>query len=459
MKRFIIPLLVAVLVMNMDTMALAAMPEYSSSAEVIDTYQNRAVEATPHNKFAYSLSTFSLNTSDHIEYLKGNSEGLFKPDKHLTRAEAAQILYTLVGRQEVVASASFCDVSKSSYYYDAVCVLAAGGVLDDIAGNRFRPGDPITKAEFLAMFSHFFPLEEGPIHFSDVSQDHWAAPYIASAYAKGWIKGSAGRAFKPDASLTRAEAATMTNRILSRKADRTSIYAQKGISRYSDVNDSCWAYYDILEASTRHTFTIKNGLEVWEDYESPRGFCLIDGELYYADASGQFVSEKTVGTFKFDSKGRSTTGNAELDNFVTDIIMRVTNDSMTRYEKLQAVYYYVRDNYTYLQRDHYPRGAKGWEEESALFFKANGVGNCYCFAATFMFLARRLGYDAYCVSGGIGNTNADHGWTMIRFDDGKDYMFDPGMEWSYLAGNHGSSVHYDLFKFTPETSPFIYYFP
>lgn len=413
------------------------------------------------NSAEHSESPISLNTADHIQYMNGDGQGRFRPDRCLTRAEAAQLVFNLLLKHQVASPDNFTDVPKDSYYFYEVGALKTLGVLDDVAGNGFRPDEEITRAEFLAMFSHFSSLAGGSNPFSDVPADHWAVCYVVSAYSKGWIKGGPGRTFRPDDSLTRAEAATMANRILFRKADRNSAYARKGISCFTDVNKSHWAYYDILEASIRHEYVFADdtGGESWTDYDMPRGFYLLDGELYYADPNGRFVSNASMGHFKFDSRGCYTSGNKELDDYITGIVFQVTDDSMTRYEMLQAVYAYVRDNYGYTVREHYPRGATGWEEESALFFKEKGLGNCYCFAATFMYLARQLGYDAWGVSGGIGSNNADHGWTMIRFDDGKDYMFDAGMDWGSRSGIHGEPRYYNLFKFTPDTAPFIYCFP
>ena len=67
------------------------------------------------------------------------------------------------------------------------------------------------------------------------------------------------------------------------------------------------------------------------------------------------------------------------------------------------------------------------------------TGNCYVMAAMFVTLARELGYEAYQISGFIGNS--PHSWVEIRNkSDGKFYVCDPDFE-SERARN-GFCIHY-----------------
>ena len=55
---------------------------------------------------------------------------------------------------------------------------------------------------------------------------------------------------------------------------------------------------------------------------------------------------------------------------------------------------YIRDNFKYLSMAHYDAGTTDWAQEAAEAFLQQRKGNCYCFAATFMYCARRLCYQA-----------------------------------------------------------------
>ena len=121
----------------------------------------------------------------------------------------------------------------------------------------------------------------------------------------------------------------------------------------------------------------------------------IDGGMYYVMADGSFLTNGAVGHLTFGADGRYTSGNAVLDSYVDQALAECTNSGMTKAQKLRAAYLYVRDHGAYLARPHQARGTTDWAEESALFMFEHKKGNCYCFAGQFLYMARRLGYDAY----------------------------------------------------------------
>ena len=183
----------------------------------------------------------------------------------------------------------------------------------------------------------------------------------------------------------------------------------------------------------------------------------IDGSLYYSLGDGSFATDTAVGHLTFGSDGRYTSGNETLDQYVDEALAACTNESMTRSEKLRAAYLYVRDHGAYLARPHQARGSTSWAEESALFMFKNKKGNCYCFAGQFMYMARRLGFDAYVVSGGVGHRDADHAWVMIP-EGSSNYIYDVELEWGYRVGKYGKA-DYNLYRMPLNKTVFSYQFP
>ena len=72
-------------------------------------------------------------------------------------------------------------------------------------------------------------------------------------------------------------------------------------------------------------------------------------------------------------------------------------------------------------------------------------------------LARRLGYDAYVVSGGVGHKDSDHAWVMIH-ENGTPYIYDVELEWGYRAGKYGHA-EYNMYKMPLNKTVFSYQFP
>lgn len=190
------------------------------------------------------------------------------------------------------------------------------------------------------------------------------------------------------------------------------------------------------------------------------GTCEYDGALYYSNGDGSFLVNAYVGHLYFGADGRYTSGNTVLDGYVDEAYNSFATEGMTKAQKLRAAYLYVREHGAYLARPHQARGSTDWAEESAVFMFEHKKGNCYCFAGQFLYLARRCGYDAYVVSGGVGHSNADHAWVMIH-ENGVPYIYDVELEWGYRVGkyNNHQKANYNMFKMPLNNTVFSYTFP
>ena len=209
----------------------------------------------------------------------------------------------------------------------------------------------------------------------------------------------------------------------------------------------------LLEASMPHVVS-DSGI-FWADVELPtglaEGFHFIDGWTYYVQESGYLLKNATLGTLTFDANGRFTSGDAELDQLVADILktMIAENPDKDRYELLYEAHLYCRDSFKYLRRyeDNPEFGATGWEIDNAKVMFTTGRGNCYNYAATFWALSRALGYDTRAVSGTCTGTYQPHGWCFIEMD-GKDYIFD--CEWEMAYRTKQNRFDMNMFKIPSE---------
>ena len=206
-----------------------------------------------------------LNTEDHLAYLNGYGGGLFGPDDHMTRAQAAQMFYNLLLDQEVSAAVRFTDVPADAWYARAVETLASLGMVEGVGGGKFAPERTITRAEFTVMAMRFARLPEGGENpFSDVTSSDWFYDQVVGAVQYGWITGYTDGTFRPEATITRAEVTAITNRLLDRAADEDYVDDHAGeLRQFPDVSASCWAYHDIVEATNAHSYRVYDGEEHW----------------------------------------------------------------------------------------------------------------------------------------------------------------------------------------------------
>lgn len=373
-----------------------------------------------------------LGTTAHNAYLTG-SKGRFRPDGSITRAETAQMLYRLLP-QPVEAFAAYSDVPAGEWYYQAAGTLGALGVLRP-GESTFLPDETITRGEFIRAAAQFFPQVSTAPQFTDVSPMDPNGSCYLTARSWGWLTGFKDGTLRPDQPITRAEAAVMLNRALGRSPDKEYLDAANPLL-YLDVPADMWYYYDIMEASVSHEHTISYTGEEWlshtaEPLKLEPGFHLIDNWLYYYSTElNNFVRNDSVGKFDFNAAGRFTTGSADLDARLHEIVKSKTDGSMTQEEKLRKLYVYTRDSFTYLRRPAYEFGATGFMQEDALNILTTGYGNCYSYASLFWYLSRWIGYDSKIYSGTVGSNRAPHSWVEIEFN-GKNYIFDTELEMAY----------------------------
>ena len=213
----------------------------------------------------------SLNKDDHFAFIQGYPEGTVMPERNMTRAEAV-IMFSRLLTKSMNETANYRnnyypDVPAKDWYANQVGYMQQLGVLADYARDgRFRPNEPVTRAEFATLAAHFDNLTlTSTNNFSDVPAGHWAVKYINSAAAKGWIIGNPDGTFKPEANITRAEVVTLVGRMLNRTADSAYLAANaSSLPRtYSDLKTTHWAYLALMEASIGHDYIMDSGSEHW----------------------------------------------------------------------------------------------------------------------------------------------------------------------------------------------------
>ena len=210
-------------------------------------------------------TTPKLNTSDHFAYVQGYPDGTVKPTGNITRAETAAILFRLMdeGSRKTYYStkSGFRDVATGSWYNTYVATLNNAGVITDSSNGYFRPNEAITRAELAAMLANFTETAGAANYFNDVSARYWAANAIAICAKLGWITGYPDGSFRPDRNVTRAELMAMINRATGR-APKSADAFLPGMKTWSDNTADKWYYLDVQEATNSHSYTIKDS-EKW----------------------------------------------------------------------------------------------------------------------------------------------------------------------------------------------------
>ncbi len=177
---------------------------------------------------------------DAVEYLKerkiisGYSDGTFRPDSRVNRAEALKIIVTPFLSDAEAATyktTPFKDVPGDAWYIPVLGWAIKQGSIIGVppAATSFFGGRDVTKAEFLKMFLAARKID--PKSFSDIAiplakdvtdPKQWYYPYLRYAIASSMTTASSDNKYSPTRELTRGDVAVLMHRFFEYRAgDRT----------------------------------------------------------------------------------------------------------------------------------------------------------------------------------------------------------------------------------------------
>ncbi len=139
--------------------------------------------------------------------------------KNLNKVLAMLVVFMMVV-STVAFAANFSDVAATSNYSTPINVDADLGLITGYTDGTFKPEGEITRAEFAAIVVRLLGQEAqasaaaASTAFADVPATHWAAGYINIATQAGIIKGYGNGMFGPDALVNYEDAITMIVRAL-----------------------------------------------------------------------------------------------------------------------------------------------------------------------------------------------------------------------------------------------------
>ena len=223
-----------------------------------------------------------LNTKDHFAYIIGYEDGTVRPNGSITRAEVATIFFRLLTdetREQYWSSTnSYTDVKSGDWFNNAVSTLSNMGILGGYADGTFRPDATITRAEFAKIAVSFFKYKDIAAEniFTDVVRGSWYESFVTAAAEIGLIEGYEDGTFRPDASITRAEACTIINRTLGRAPEKEHLLPESEMQTWPDNPKDAWYYAQIQEATNSHEYKWLAAIEQWTAKLPDRDWSLLE---------------------------------------------------------------------------------------------------------------------------------------------------------------------------------------
>ena len=230
--------------------------QYSFYVTVHDT---QGLESTRRETFTAKDCTEEVVVYHHNFFI-GYPDKAFRPEGSITRPEIAAAMSRALGVGWSIDQPGFSDVKPEHWATGYITLMRHEGFVVGDTGGTFRPDAPITRAEAAAVLLRIAGitpvLNPTSSSFSDVQPTHWAAGYIEAGRTAGLLAGYPDNTFKPANFLSRAEFATLASHTLGREPTNTNPREYpEYIVLFPDVSRDFWAYNNIVEVSTPHTVT------------------------------------------------------------------------------------------------------------------------------------------------------------------------------------------------------------
>lgn len=150
----------------------------------------------------------------------------YGPNNSLTRAELSKIALNSLGvLAPNVDEAPFLDVASDSWYAPYVAKMKELGVIEGYSDGTFKPDQTVNRAEAMKILLKIKGKDDSELlasynPFSDVNNDSWYAKYVLYAYEEGYVSGYRDEAgnltgkFGPENTITRGEMAKIVSNVM-----------------------------------------------------------------------------------------------------------------------------------------------------------------------------------------------------------------------------------------------------
>lgn len=149
--------------------------------------------------------------------INGYGDGTFRPDRKVTREEAATMIGIALQLDGTKRATKFKDVKKSSYASGYIASAVEKGIISGHSDGTFKPKDNITRGQVAILLERAFQIKgENKSTFRDVptsNKNLYAA--VDALVSNGLTAGYPDGTYRPNTQISRAEFAVIIARGLN----------------------------------------------------------------------------------------------------------------------------------------------------------------------------------------------------------------------------------------------------
>ncbi|WP_147805288.1 N-acetylmuramoyl-L-alanine amidase [Alkalicoccus halolimnae] len=147
--------------------------------------------------------------------ITGYEDDTFRPNREVTRAEAAVMMVRALNLETGNTWTSFPDITREHYAAGHIHAAVEESIIQGKTDGTYGAGESLTRAQMAAVVSRGFDLNSTyDVSFVDVESDGYFYNYILNLARSGITDGYPDGTFRPDRSITRLEFSLMVARAL-----------------------------------------------------------------------------------------------------------------------------------------------------------------------------------------------------------------------------------------------------
>ncbi|MFC5648227.1 glycosyl hydrolase family 28-related protein [Paenibacillus solisilvae] len=191
-------------------------------------------------RLPYAPTASELKDPEHLVvwYINGQGEAAPVPSGKYDQSTGQIVFQTTHFSAYAVTDVhkAFPDLLQVPWAKHAVEVLAAKGIINGTSAAAFEPAAPVKRADFIMMLVKSLGLTAPfTANFHDVNQGAYYYEAIGISKALGISQGSGSNAFKPDAAISREDAAVLLYRALQVRAAGLAAGKPDVLAAYADA--------------------------------------------------------------------------------------------------------------------------------------------------------------------------------------------------------------------------------
>ena len=206
-----------------------------------------------------------MKRMEELGLLQGDADGDLRPGDPITRAEFVTIINRAFGYRSA-GGHPFRDVPGTAWYAEDVDIGYTEGYITGTSPTAFSPNLSITREEAAFILAKNLMMEpavgENTSFADGRSISTWSRGMVSAAAENNLISGYPDGTFRPDAPVSRAEAVKILNHALDRRAGERAAALP-----FTDVEKGHWACDEIREAAVSHIYRKSGEGETWLTYE------------------------------------------------------------------------------------------------------------------------------------------------------------------------------------------------